>query len=160
MPYNDDIFNEKNEVKRKQVKFGKIGDAFKGTLLGVKTVEVDDMRLGRKVPKKIYEFRAHGGSLHDIVDRVPSTEETTVNPGELYVIWSRGKMFDDDMASVKPGFIVAFRYTGDTVPTDKKKLPGKIVKIFKGGRDPEYMGEDAESLAKDFGGTVVQEPSY
>lgn len=157
MPFEDPIFSDKNEVKSKPIKFGKIGDAFKGTLLSIKTVEVFDEKAGGKVPKKVYEFSAHAGAFHDMdpVSFAPLDEETVVVAGDIYVLWSRGKRFDDDMKRAKPGTIVGFRYTGNTEPKPGRR-PGKIVKTYIGGVDPNYMGESAEDLARDFGGEVVE----
>lgn len=158
MPYNDPIFDDKNEVKSKPIKFGKIGDSFKGTLLSVKVVEVFDEKVGGKVPKKVYEFSAHGGAFHgvDPVSYAPLEEEIVVVPGEIYVLWSRGKRFDDDMKRAKPGTIVAYRYTGNTDPKPGKR-PGKIIKTYIGGIDPNYMGESAQDIAEEFGGEVIDE---
>lgn len=156
MPFDDSIFDDKNEVKSKTVKFGKVGDAFKGTLLCVKVVEVLDDKLGKKVPKNVYEFTAHGGAFHNVdpVTYAPLDPEVVVEAGDNYVLWSRGKRFDDDMKRAKPGTIVAFRYTGNTEPKPGKRA-GKIVKVYVGGQDPNYMGESAADIARDFGGEVV-----
>ena len=154
MPFEDSTINDKNEVKALTMKFGKPGDGFKGTLLAIKTVEVNVEKNGvfTKVAKNIYEFRAHAGAFHDIAkdavgNDVPVEPEIIVPEGEIVKLWTRGKMFDDDMKHVKCGMIVAFKFTAYAVAKPGKR-PAKIVKIYKGGVDPNYMGEDAAALVE------------
>lgn len=156
--YNDPIYDEKNEVKKKVIKFGKVGDSFKGTLLGKKLVEVRTDK--GPVKKYVYEFQAHGGSFHDSSKDnplIPVEEETAVESGEYCSLWSRGQIFDDDMRRAKPGMIVAYRFTG-TNPAKPGKQAAKIVKIYIGGVDPNYMGENAEDVVAAAGFTEPAQP--
>lgn len=140
---DDALFNEKNEVKPEYntLAWGKIGDWFKGTL-------TDDTRtMKSKFPpyevQTVFEFKAHGGSFHDIVNKVVQEKPTEVKAGEF---WSHivGKpALLAQLKKAKLGQIIGFRFT----ELKESKTPGfdaaKIIKVYLGGMDPEYQGEGA-----------------
>lgn len=136
----DSIFDDKNEVKSKTIKWGKVEDWFKGTL-------TDDTRLvpNRLSPDKgdqrVYEFLAHGGSFHNIIDKVVDAEPTVVNKGEFWTIFAN-KTMQSMLRSTKIGQVIGFRFVAEEKTNPAPGMNAtKIVKVYRGEMDPEYKGE-------------------
>lgn len=136
----DDIFNDSNAVRSNWIKWGKVGDWFKGTL-------TDKRQVKSTLPGKenemvtIYEFLAHGGSFHPInEDKTIAEEAVVISDGEFWTIG--GKVgIDNQMRNVKIGQIVGLRYA-DTKPAKTKGFnPLKIIKVFAGAMNENYSGE-------------------
>lgn len=157
MPFTDPMMDEKNEVKSKTIKFGKVGDGFKGTLLSVKTLTVQTDK--GPAQKKLYQFRAHGGAFHNVDENfVPVEPEILVEQDEICVLWGRNQRFDDDMKRAKAGSIVALSYTGNAVAKPGKRA-AKIIKIYVGGIDPNYMGEEGMDVTE-MAASLPEEPTF
>ena len=139
----DDIFKEENQVTSQFVSWGKHGDNFIGTLLNVREVE-SRFNPGKMI--KIYEFRARSGSFHGILeDKTVDADATAVVEGDIWSVGSRASI-DPAMRNVKPGTIVGLRYEEDVPAKQKGYNPAKIVRIYIGGQDPNWMGEGTETL--------------
>ena len=133
----DNFFNEEHEVQNNWVKFSKIGDQIKGTLVDVRDVE---SRLpgqeGKKV--KVYEIKAHEGEFHELDDKKNIVEPAIkVGEGEFWNVGGR-MVIDNQMRNIKRGQIVGFRFT-DEKPAQKKGYNSfKIIKVYAGEMDEEF----------------------
>ena len=81
----DQIFDEKNEVKIEynNIKFGKVGDWFKGTLTD-NTRQIVNNLSQKKEMQTIFEFKAKGGSLHLIEKKVVNENATEIVEGDFW----------------------------------------------------------------------------
>lgn len=141
---DDTIFDEKNEVKvtYKNLKFGKVGDWFKGTLTD-NTRQMKNNLSEKGEMQTIFEFKAHGGSVHLINDRKVDENPTVMVPGEFWsYITGKGPMLSQ-LKAAKLGDIVGLRYAEERKSKTPGQNPAKIIKVFIGGADPEYQGETA-----------------
>lgn len=141
----DPIFDEKNEVKSSIIKWGKVGDWFKGTL-------VDDTRLvpNRLSPNKgdqrVYELKAQGGSFHNIIDKVVQENSIEVKAGEFWSIFA-GKVMQSMLRNIKIGQIIGFRFTKEKENSQPGYNATKIIKVYPGAMDPDYHGETASDMS-------------
>lgn len=131
------------EVKSITIKLGKVGDFFKGTLVNIQELDVKDFNTGVLVRKKLYKFKGIAGTFHDMDPNtfIPLDPAIEVEPGKIYVLWSRGKRFMDNMLSVKLGQICMIKYVTDGKPA-KGKRAAKIVKILTGAMDETFVNEE------------------
>lgn len=134
----DDILGDVQEVKSQTVKFSKVDDVIKGTLTGIKELDVKDMQ-GKVVRKKIREFKAIAGFYHesDPVTYAPVEPKIDLIPGEYYKFWSRGEQLEDDLKKIKIGQIFAVKFLKYGEKKPGKQAP-KIMKVFFGEMDPEF----------------------
>lgn len=138
----DDIFDEKNEVKVEynNLKFGKIGDWFKGTLTDNTRQMVNNLS-PRKEMQTVFEFKAKAGSFHDIVKKQVATEATTIEKDAFWSFISGKPAILNQLKNAKIGQIVGLRFTEIKKATQPGYDDAKIIKIFLGEMDPEYQGE-------------------
>lgn len=144
----DPLFSDKNEVKVKynNIKFGKEGDWFKGTLTD-NTRQMRNELSERGEMQTIFEFKAAGGSFHDIIDREVAAEPTTIKAGEFWSYITGKPAILNQLKSAQIGQVVGFRFA-EQRPSKKKGFnPTKIIKVFIGDMDPEYQGETAADSA-------------
>lgn len=138
---NDPIFSDENQqkIEYKNLKFGKVGDWFRGTLTDNTRKMENQAKEGKEI-QTIFEFKAHGGLFHNIIDTEVQDEPTVVNKGEFwsYII---GGVREQLLKKANIGDIVGLKF----VETKKSKTPGrqpaKIINVYIGGKDPEYQGE-------------------
>lgn len=139
---DDELFNEENEVKveYKTLAWGKVGDWFKGTLTD-NTRQIPNNLSQKKEMQTIFEFKAHGGSFHDIIKRVVQDEATICQPGDFWSLITSKPGILSQLKKAQLGQIVGLRFA----ETKEAKQPGfddaKIIKVFLGGMDPDYQGE-------------------
>lgn len=136
----DDFFNDKNQVKSNWVKWGKVGDCIKGTLVAIR--EHNSMFPGKEGTKvKVYELLGHNGSFHATDDDKKAIEPPImINEGEYWMVGGKPGI-DNQMRNVKIGQIIGMKFT-DSKPAKTKGLNAlKIIKVFVGGMDPNYMGQ-------------------
>lgn len=140
---NDELFNEDNAVKSNWVKFGKINDFIKGTLIDVR--EMTSTMPGKEGQKvKVYELLTHAGSFHDMDEnKNPVEPAIVINEGEYWNVG--GKVgIDTQMRNVKLGTIVGMRFADEKPSKTKGFSATKIIRIYVGGQDPNYMGQTAQ----------------
>lgn len=137
---NEELFSDKNKAKSLFVKWGKQGDWFKGTLLGIR--EVANTFPGKEgTMNKIYDFRAHGGEFHETDEnKIPVDPAITVNDGDFYSIGGKAGI-DNSMRNAKVGQIVGMKFTETKAAKTKGFAPLKIIAVYNGGMDPDYAGE-------------------
>ena len=115
----DDFFSEENEAKANWMKFEKIGDSIKGTLVGVS----DKPAQGIFAAQKVYELK---------------TEDDIMLVG----LNINKKFVHTRMKNAKIGQIVGFRYDSDYQTEENKKKglkPAKSIKVYLGDMDENYQ---------------------
>lgn len=138
----DELFDEKNEqkVKYNNIKFGKIGDWFKGTLTD-NTRQIVNNLSPKKEMQTIYEFKAKGGSFHDIIKKQVQADATIITPDEFWSYITSKPSIIQQLKNAKIGQVIGLRFT----EMKEAKTPGfddaKIIKVYLGEMDPEYQGE-------------------
>jgi hypothetical protein len=141
----DEIFNEQNEVKTSAIKFGKIGDWFKGTLVG-NDRQVPNKLSAEKEMQTIYEFKIHGGEFHNIVNNVPVADTTVLKEGDFWSYFAKPAI-QAQMRNAKLGQIVGMRFVEERPNSTAGLNATKVIKVYLGGMDPNYHGEQAGDLA-------------
>ncbi len=136
-----DPFAGMEEAKRPQVKFGTVGDWFKGTLVD-NSRQIENKLSAKHEMQTIYEFKAHGGSFHDIVDKVVQPDATEIIPGEFYSYFGKGAV-QAQMKNAKIGQVIGLRFAEQRKATQPGFNDTKIIKVFLGDMDPNYQGEQA-----------------
>jgi hypothetical protein len=140
----DDIFNEKNEVKvvYKTLAWGKVGDWFKGTLTD-NTRQIVNNLSPKKEMQTIFEFKAHGGSFHDIIKKQVNEQPTECVKGDFWSMITSKPAMLSQLKNAKLGQVIGLRFS----EKKESKTPGyddaKIIKVYLGEMDPEYQGEGA-----------------
>lgn len=128
------------KIEYNNLKFGKVGDWFKGTLTD-NTRQIQNNLSAKKEMQTVFEFKVHGGSFHDIVKRQVQPEATILNKGEFWSYITSKPAILNQLKTAKLGQIVGFKFT-EIKPS---KTPGqddtKIIKVYIGDMDPEYQGE-------------------
>jgi len=119
------------------VKWGKIGDAIKGTYIGnVDRVNKDGSK------QHVYEIKAEAGSYFYFEKQDDSSikmdkDQTIVEPGQIYLVGGK-KIIDNIMRRARIGQKVLFRFV------DTYKMPqgiAKTIEVKLGGMDEDYIDE-------------------
>lgn len=139
-----DPFAGMEEAKRPQIKMGKVGDWFRGTLTD-NSKEIENKLSAKHEMQTICEFKIQGGSFHDIVNKVPTDEIITLQPGDFYSYFAKG-IVRDQLRKAKIGQIIGVRFAEEKKATTPGFNDTKIIKVFLGEMDPEYQGETGPSL--------------
>ena len=139
-----DPFEGMEEAKRPQIKMGKVGDWFKGTLVD-NTREIENKLSAKHEMQIIAEFKMHGGSFHDISDKVVAENATVVVPSDFMSYFAKG-MVRDQLKKAKLGQVIGIRFTEERSPSQPGFNPTKIIKVFLGEMDPDYKGEQGSDL--------------
>ena len=126
----------------KTLAWGKVGDWFKGTLTD-NTRQIVNNLSPKKEMQTIFEFKALGGSFHDIVNKVVNKEATECVKGDFWSLITSKPAMLAQLKNAKLGQVIGFRFS----ELKESKTPGfdsaKIIKVFLGEMDPEYQGEGA-----------------
>jgi len=152
-----DPFEGMQEAKANWIKFGKVGDFVKGTLLEVRDTESQfiDQKTGQKKRQKVYDLQVHVGEYHnsdttndEAGNKVVKIIEPAVvlNMGEYWSVSGKDSI-DNQMRNVKPGHIIGFRFAEIKPSKTKGNAPQKIIKVMLGGMDPNYMGQTKADAA-------------
>lgn len=149
-PAAEDPFAGMSEAKRPQVKFGKVGDWFKGTLTD-NTRQVENQLSAKHEMQTVFEFKMHGGSFHDIVESAPGrfdpvAEATEIEKDSFLTYFGKGAV-QSQMRNVKIGQIVGMRFAEEKPSSKPGMNPTKIIKVMIGEMDPTYQGETAADFA-------------
>jgi hypothetical protein len=141
---DDKLFSEDNEVKvvYKTLAWGKIGDWFKGTLTD-NTRQIVNNLSPKKEMQTIFEFKAQGGSFHDIIKKKVQDDATECVKGDFWSLITSKPAMLSQLKNAKLGQVIGLRFS----ETKEAKTPGyddaKIIKVYLGEMDPEYQGEGA-----------------
>jgi hypothetical protein len=135
-------FDGMQEPSGSIIKFGKVGNWFKGVVTANEKQVPNKLKAGGKEMQTIYEFKALGGSYNDIINKIPQEKVTVVVPGEFYSYFAKG-FTDSLLKKAKLGQIVGLSFTEERKATQPGYSDTKIIKVFLGGMDPNYQGEQA-----------------
>ena len=138
-----DVFDPKNEVKSNWFKFGKVGDKISGTLTGTREIPSQlPGKMGEMV--RLFEILADSGSYHMLDENKAVIEPAVeIQSGDFYLV-SKGPGLDVQMRRAKIGQKVGILFKEVKPSKTKGYNPLKIVKVFLGEMDPDYMGEGAD----------------
>ena len=139
-----DPFEGMQESKRPQVKFGKVGDWFKGTVVD-NTREIENKLSAKREMQTIYEFKGLGGSFHNIVNKVVDVDTTEIKPGEFYSFFAKG-LIKAQLKNAKLGQIIGLRFREERKATQPGFNDTKIIEVWLGDMDPDYQGESSGEL--------------
>ena len=139
-----DPFAGMNEAKRPQIKFGKVGDWFRGVLTD-NTRELENKLSAKHEMQTVCEFKIQGGSFHDIVDKVPQEQAIELKAGDFYSFFTKG-MVRDQLRKAKIGQVIGVRFAETRPATQPGFNDTKIIRVFLGEMDPEYAGEQSADL--------------
>lgn len=142
---DENLFNDSKEAKidYKNLKFGKVGDWFKGTLTD-NTRQIKNNLSAKGEMQTIFEFKSHGGSIHEIENKVVKETPTVIPKDEFWsYITSKGPMLSQ-LKQAQLGQIIGLKFVEERA----SKTPGmnatKIIKVYIGDMDPEYQGETSQ----------------
>lgn len=134
-----DIFDDKNQVKSAWVRWGKVGDWVKGTL--VRVTEVKSTLPGKEGQKvKVYELKTDDGLFHETDEnKKPVDPAVKCEAGAFWMIGGRTGL-DAQMRRVKLGQKLGLKFTDEIPPKKKGFSPLKIIKVFTEGiMDEEWL---------------------
>jgi hypothetical protein len=142
----DEIFDEKNEqkVEYNNIKFGAVGDWFKGTLTD-NTRQIPNNLSQKKEMQTVFEFKAKGGSFHDIVKRKVDEKPTEIKAGEMWSFITGKPAMLMQLKNAKLGQIVGLRFSELKEATQAGWDDAKIIKVYLGAQDPDF-GKDADGF--------------
>ena len=136
----EDAMKDLQEVKSSWVKWGKVGDYVRGTLVSIR--EMNSNLPGKEGERvKVYELLTECGQFHDIDnDKKPVEPAITIGKGEYWQIG--GKVgIDNQMRNVKIGQIIGMVFA-EVKPSKTKGFNSlKIIKVRVGGMDPNFGTE-------------------
>jgi hypothetical protein len=143
----DDLFDPKNKVKVEynNLKFGKIGDWFKGTLTDNSRQIVNNLS-PKKEMQTIFEFKAHGGSFHDIVKKQVAAEPTIVKKDAFWSFITSKPGILNQLKKAQLGQIIGLKFASIKATNQPGFDDAKIIEVFLGNMDPEYQGETANEV--------------
>lgn len=133
---------EEVKVEYKTLAWGKVGDWFKGTLTDNTRQLVNNLS-PRKEMQTVFEFKAHGGSFHNIVDKVVDENSTEIKKGDFWSMITSKPALLAQLKGVKIGQVVGLRFKESKPSKTKGFDPAKIITVMIGEMDPEYQGEGA-----------------
>jgi len=132
---------QEQKVEYNNIKFGKVGDWFKGTLMD-NTRQMANQLSDKKEMQTVFEFKMIDGAWHDIVDRTVSTDTVDVKVGENYSFITGKQAILQQMKGVPLGTIVGMKFTEEQPAKTKGYNKSKIIKVYLFGMDPEYKGAE------------------
>lgn len=140
----DELFDDKNKVKVKynNIKFGKVGDWFKGTLTD-NTRQVENTLSPKREMQTVFEMMAHGGSLHLINDRVVDENPTEVKKGDFWSFLTGKAALLSQLKGARLGQVIGLRFAETKKSKTKGFTDSKIIEVYLGDMDPEYQGQTA-----------------
>lgn len=138
-------FEGMEEAKRPQIKFGKVGDWFKGTIVD-NTREIENKLSAKHEMQLICEFKIQGGSFHNIEDKVVAAEPTVIGTGEFYTYFAKGPV-KAQLQRAKIGQIVGLRFAEERPNAQPGLNATKIIKVYLGEMDLNYQGEQPGDVA-------------
>lgn len=134
---------EEQKTVYKNLKFGKVGDYFRGVLTD-NSRQIKNNLSATGEMQTIYQFKAIAGSFHDIVKRQVQNDVTNCAPGEFWSYITGKPAIVQQLKTMKIGQIVGLRLAEIKASTKPGFDDTKIIKVFAGGMDPEYQGETAQ----------------
>lgn len=143
--------SEFEEVKRKSnfIKFNKINDHIQGTLVKVDTPTEQDQwgRMDKKYHILCDNGSVYGGTMDkDTGNYVVDTEATELEAGREYIVTGKPSL-DSSMAEIAIGQKCLIQLA-EFKQSKKGNRPAKVMKVFKGGMNDEWLKEQAQAQAE------------
>lgn len=139
---NEDLFKDMEEVESGVLKFGKVGDYFKGTLVSIAKESVN--RISEKGEmQRVFEFKAIVGSFHNIVKKKVNDKPTVIAPGESYIYFSKG-MTKKMLEKAKVGQEVGIQFVEEKEARQPGYSDTKIIRVLLGKMNEEWLKENPE----------------
>jgi len=134
-----------SKVEYNNIKFGKVGDWFRGTLTA-NTRQMKNNLSSTGEMQTVFEFKASGGSFHNIVDKQVQAEATEITKGDFWSYITGKQVLVNQLKGAKLGQEVGLRFS----EIKKATRPGfdntKIIQVMLGAMDPEYQGETKSDI--------------
>lgn len=141
-----DPFAGMNEVKTSTIKWGKVGNWFKGTLTDNTRQQQNQLSKDKEM-QAVYEFKIAGGSFNGInPDKSISPDPTVLEAGSFWTVYGKGAV-QGQMRNAKLGQIVGMRFVEEKASKQPGFNPTKVIKVFLGDMDPTYQGETAADFS-------------
>ena len=121
----DDFFSDDNIAKSNWMKFEKVGDSVKGTLVGK---HLQKSNLPTMPDQEIFELKTDEGVIN-----VGFANDPAKNNVKTYIL--------DRMRNVKFGQIVGFMFKKEIPSKTKGYAPAKSIEVYVSGFDPDYNEE-------------------
>ncbi len=134
---------EKQEAKYNNLKFGKVGDWFRGTLVENSRTIVNQLS-PKKELQTIFEFMATGGSFHNIVKKQIDANPTIIAKGDFWSYITSNGIILSQLKKAKLGQIIGLRFTESKPSKIAGQDASKIISVYIGGMDPEYQGQTSQ----------------
>jgi hypothetical protein len=131
---------EETKVEYKTIKFGKVGNWFKGTLTD-NTRQIKNNLSKEKEMQTVFVFKAQGGSLNNIIKKQVVQEVTNIVPGEFWSFITGKPALIQQLKQAKIGQVVGLRFAEIKEATQPGYDDTKIIKVLLGGMDDTYQGE-------------------
>lgn len=140
---------QEQEVKYNSIKFGNLGDWFKGVLVSNTRQMVNNLS-AKKEMQTIFEFKALDGSFHNIVKKQIDKDPTKPVKGDVWSYITSKPAMLQQLANAKIGQEVGLKLK-EIKPS---KVPGqddaKIIKVILFGMNEDFAKEQASK--NDMGG--------
>lgn len=133
---------EKVEVQYNNLKFGKIGDWFRGTLTD-NTRQMKNNLSQKGEMQTVYEFKAKGGSFHNIVKKVVDKDPTVIVEDDFWSYITGKPAIMNQLKKAQLGTIVGFTFASIKPAKNEAWDDAKIIDVYIGDMDPDYQGEQA-----------------
>lgn len=130
------------KVEYNNLKFGKVGDWFKGVLTA-NSRQIRNQLSKEHEMQTIFEFKALGGSFHDIVKRQVAATPTIPTPGEFWSYITSKPSLLKTLGQAKLGQQIGLRFASSKPSQTPGQDDAKIISVMLGDMDPNYQGETA-----------------
>lgn len=131
---------EEQKVEYNNLKFGSLGDWFRGTLVD-NSRQIPNNLSAKREMQTIYEFQAKGGLFHDIIKRKVQETPTEIKAGEFWSYITSKPAIVNQLKKAQIGQIVGFRLAEIKEASNPAYDDAKIIKVYIGEMDPEYKGQ-------------------
>lgn len=122
------------------LKFGKVGDWFRGTLTENTRQMVNNLS-AKKEMQTVFEFKAQGGLFHNIENKVVAEQPTICHPGEFWSFITGKPAQLSVLKNAKLGQIVGLRFAEVKPAKTKGHNDAHIIDIYLMDMDASYQGE-------------------
>jgi len=145
---NDNLFDDKNQLKSAYISWGKPGDYFAGTLMGKRQME--NKLKNPPEMQTVYEFKCSEGRFFTLDgNKNPVADATVIKEGDVYNVGGK-KAIDAQMRNVKIGQVVGMKFIEETPAKTKGFNATKVIRVYSSGAmDPTFMSDVGESLMDD-----------
>lgn len=124
------------------LKFGKVGDYFKGVLVTINN-EMPNKLSAKGDMQRVFEFTTLVASFHAIEKKKVAESPTTPAVGELYAYFAKG-MTKRKLEGAKLGQEVGLRFAEEKPNKDPSLNDTKVIEVYLGKMNEEWLKENPE----------------